>query len=85
MSKPKGKRRQTIRAYVKGRQAGGIHEVCDHCGQVVGFADAVYLSLPDRRHVYCRRCATALDPYGMVSLLWAQSEWADETPAHRSE
>ena len=85
MSKPKGNRRQTIRAYVKQRQAGGILEECDGCGQVVAFADAVYLSLLDRRYVYCRPCATALDPYGVVQLLWDNSEWADGTPTDRSE
>ena len=89
MGKKPGRRRFTARALVRERQqaTGGIHEVCDGCGQVVPFAAATYFRTPKGQTVYCRPCASQNDPYGLVQALWDNSEWApdESTPERERE
>jgi hypothetical protein len=47
-----------------GVTGGGIYEVCDDCGELVRYGDAVYCSTSVRRYVYCASC-----------WLWMTSVW----------
>ena len=83
MSKPKGKRRRTVRDELRRRRAiaerqGG--EVCATCGQAVPFDQVTFYSASGGTVAYCFDCAFSNDAGGYVALLW---EAMAET--HRSE
>jgi hypothetical protein len=82
MGKQPGKRRKSLRALLKQRQAraertGG--EVCAGCGQAVAFDGATFYRAGGAEVVYCLDCAFFSDTAGYVALLWeAQAKRAPE-------
>jgi hypothetical protein len=72
MGKKPGKRRQTVRAWLKLRQAEAVKqggEVCSVCGQAVAFDAATFYRSGGEEVVYCLDCAFSGDSGGYVALL----------------